>query len=219
MTTLRRLKDVVALEQFAMVLQKTETQPEIAKALKKFGYTAAVLKEGKAKLQGAREKYEESVKAKDAYNTVKSDMEEKRLETARNYRLHRRVAKIMYHDDQNLRAKLSIDKKYPTDYFKWLDAIRKFYNEGLDNPDILEKMQGMGLKKEDLEKGQANVHHLEDFLAAKMRFRGDTRLATAEKNKAFKALHQWMRLFHNTAKLALKDQPTLLESLDRHFAS
>ncbi len=43
MTTLRRLKDVVALEQFGMVLTKARSHAEIAQALDKIGYNPAIV--------------------------------------------------------------------------------------------------------------------------------------------------------------------------------
>lgn len=61
MTTLRRLKDVIALEQFGMILEKAESQAEIAQALEKNGYSPTLFHQGMDFLGKARKKYKENL--------------------------------------------------------------------------------------------------------------------------------------------------------------
>ena len=43
--------------------------------------------------------------------------------------------------------------------------------------------------------------------------KGESQQATKNKDKAFEALEKWVREFFSIAKIALEDQPQLLESL------
>ena len=217
MTTLRRLKDVVALQQFGMVLKKAEAHAEIAEALQKIGYSPEILAQGTEFLRIARIKYSENVEKKDRYSFVQADLVKKKQEVERIYREHRQIARLICINDPGLEQKMAINGGYPKKYPLWLESVRKFYVLANRKTDIRKKLLGMGLSSDEFLKGMTDLTQLEILLANKKRLFGDLRLSTAEKNQAFKDLHKWMRIFFAAARLALKDKPELLQALERHL--
>jgi len=216
MTTLRRLKDVVALEQFGMVLTKAGSQAEIAQALDKIAYSTSILDQGNEFLEKAREKYMENIHNKDEYNYIQADFVKKKKEIDRIYRDHRRKVRLICIDEPRIEQNLAINGKYPRKYPLWLETVRKFYLIANREAKVQNKLLAIGLSKEEIKKGLSDIDKLEILLAEKMKRKGDFRLSTAEKNKAFKDMHKWMRIFFGAAKLALREEPELLGALERH---
>ena len=217
MSTLRRLKDVVALEQFGMVLTKSGSQPEIAQLLEKIGYSPAILAQGVEFLKTARQKYKENVDIKDRYTYVQADLVQKKREIDRVYRVHRRKVRLICITDPGLERRLAIGGRYPNKYPLWVETVRKFYSLAAEDRNVQKKLQGIGLTAEEMKKCLADITQLETLVAEKMKLLGELRLSTAKKNQAFKDLHKWMRIFFAAARLALKEEPTLLAALERHI--
>jgi len=216
MTTLRRLKDVVALAQFEMVLTKARSQAEIAQALDKIGYSPAIVDQGNDFLEIASEKYKANVHKKDEYNYVQADFVKKKQEIDRVYRNHRRKVRLICINEPSLEKRLAINGKYPVKYPLWLETVRKFYTLADEDEGIQRKLHGIGLTTKEIKKGLSDITQLEFLLAEKMKLLGDLRLSTAEKNMAFNKLHKWMRIFFSAAKLSLREEPELLGALERH---
>jgi len=112
MALLRRLKDVVALEQFEMVLTKASSGAAIARVLEKSGYSSEILVMGNEFLETARERYKENVGKKDEYTYIRAAFVKKKQEIDRRYRDHRRKARLICIDEPALEEKLAIQGQY-----------------------------------------------------------------------------------------------------------
>ncbi len=216
MTTLRRLKDVVALEQFGMILKKAASQAVIAQALERLGYSSAILDHGHDFLTLARDKYNENIRIRDEYTYIQATYIKKKQEIDWTFRDHRRKARLICINDPKLERKLAINGKYPDKYPLWLETVRKFYRLAVREPKVQNKLLSIGLTEEEIIQGRSNIAKLENLLAEKMKYKGDLRLSTAAKNEAFNDLHKWMRIFFGAAKLALRDEPEMMRALERH---
>jgi len=213
MNTSDRLKDVFALEHYRVVLSKTETYPEIARALEEIGYGPKILEEGRELLKSTREMYEDNIRKKDELSFVKDAFRKQKAKMDRNFRLHRNMAKILLRNDEVKSKKFAFSGAYPRRYAIWIETMRYFYNESARNPEIQESLLNLRFTKEDVEEGLAGIKELERLNAERYYLKGTSEQSTADKRDAFDSLHDWMSGFFARAKLVLKEEPELLEAL------
>jgi hypothetical protein len=208
-----RLKAVDALESFRLMLEKAETTPVISQAIEKHGYTAEKLKEGRELLKVTREIYENDIKEKDKFAIISAGLLRKMKEIDQMYRIHRKKAKMIARDDPEMSTGLSINGPYPRLRIVWLVSVRKFYSEAAINSKYQEKLLRLNMTRGDFETGLAHVKELDDLLAKRTLHKGLSEQSTVDKKKALNELYIWKKDFYTIAKIALRDNPELLESL------
>lgn len=208
-----RLKAVDALESFRLMLEKAESTPEISQAIAQHGYTMEKLKEGRELLKATREIYESDIREKDKYAIVSAGLSRKKEEIDQMYRIHRKKARMIARDDPEMSTGLAIEGPFPRLKIVWLQAVRKFYSEASKNSKYQEKLLRLNMTKEDFEMGLAHVKVLDDLLAKRTLHKGLSEQSTVDKKKALNELYLWKKDFYTIAKIALRDNPELLESL------
>ena len=95
----------------------------------------------------------------------------------------------------------------------WLSQAGDFYTIALNNEEILARLARYGLTQAKLEAGLAEVRAVEAANLAQKQGRGDVRSATKACAAASSELKAWMRDFVTVARVALHDQPHLLDKL------
>ncbi|MDA3821068.1 MAG: hypothetical protein PF450_00445 [Bacteroidales bacterium] len=201
------------LEKSRIALDKAETNPRIARAMKKHGYGPEVLKEGKDLLESTREIYDENLQIQDEQSLARSTFSKHKKEMDSEFREHREKAKHLFHKDVDVVDKLGLKGKYPTIYVKWRDYMRAFYSVIVESSEIQQRFKRLNFTKDDAEAGLDNVHKLDHLRAKWINEKGISQNSTQQKNKAFAELNEWMSVFYGVAKMALKNEPELLEIL------
>ena len=208
-----KLRDAEALQSYRLMLKKAETHPDINKAMAGMGYNSAKLKEGKALIQSTREIYDANSRKKDEQSIHSTEFSRKKRELDETYRLHRNKVRILSRNDADMKAKLGLEDPLPRNYIPWIVTIRKFYEEACGDPELQDKLMQVRITKKDIDQGLKDVKEIQDMYARYILLKGESKLATAEKKKAFKEMHQWMMDFYALARLAMKKNPELLEAL------
>jgi hypothetical protein len=110
---------------------------------------------------------------------------------------------------------LEISGSLPVAYVKWLETVRKFYNISVSNPDIQTSLSRLKITGDDLNAAQALIPEVEAARAAYLKEKGESQDATTIKDTAFVKLDDWMSEFYAVAKIAMEDNPQLLEALGK----
>lgn len=180
-----------------------------------FGYDSETINQGKTLLTETRQKYDankteddESSEAYKTFSTLKDNL-------ANTYSLHRKKAKVVFRNDSLTLEKLSVTGSVPKAYTKWLETARKFYTIASADTDIQTKLARLKVTPEDLTAGNTLITDLEAARAEYLREKGESQDATKIKDAAFAKMDDWMSEFHAVAKIALEDNPQLLESLGK----
>ena len=104
---------------------------------------------------------------------------------------------------------------YPSESRKSSIGLRKFYKEVLPDQAILDSLSKMNVTREEID--EAN-NLISELIAAQTLFEqrmGDAQNTTKVKDAAMRKNRKWMSTFYKTARIALKDQPQLLEALGK----
>lgn len=213
MTTNSHGSESSILEKYRITFENAQLQSQIAGTLAEFGYTAEKMATGKAFYDETRLTYDsnktetdESLAAYVEFNTIRKNLD-------KIYSAHRKKAKVAYRKNEVTAAKLGITGSKPQAYIKWLEAVKKFYSLTTTDTTIQNQLSIFKISVEDLDAANALITEVEALRAAYLKEKGESQDATTIKDAAFAKLDDWMSEFYAVAKIAMEDNPQLLEAL------
>ena len=219
MATKRTLSEAETLEQYRVALENAESQTEIATIMAEFGYDETLIAEGKALFTQTREAYDLNKKEDDETSESYTNFTTLKESLAKTYTLHRKKGKIIFRKDTITLNKLSLTGSLPTSYIKWLETVKKFYTVASSDTEIQNKLVRLKITTEELNGTIQLISNLELARSEYLREKGESQDSTKLKDKAFGEIDDWMSEFYAVAKIALEDNPQLLESLGKFVKS
>ena len=202
-----------ALEQYRVSFENVEKQPEIATIMAEFGYDETLLTEGKTLLTKTRQAFDFNKKEDDETTEAYKNFTELKENLAKTYTLHRKKGKVIFRKEPTTLNKLALTGSLPTAYIKWLETVKKFYTVAAADSDIQSKLVRLKITTEEINGTFELITNLELARAEYLREKGESQDSTKSKDKAFGEIDDWMSEFYAVAKIALEDNPQLLESL------
>ena len=208
-----------ALEQYRVSFENVEKQPEIATIMAEFGYDETLLTEGKTLLTKTRQAFDFNKKEDDETTEAYKNFTELKENLAKTYTLHRKKGKVIFRKEPTTLSKLALTGSLPTAYIKWLETVKKFYTVASADSDVQSKLVRLKITTEEINGTIELITNLELARAEYLREKGESQDATKLKDKAFGEIDDWMSEFYAVAKIALEDNPQLLESLGKFVRS
>lgn len=209
----RNISEVQALEQYRVTFENAASQTQISTTLAEYGYDSATMATGKALYEETRQAFDSNKKETDKSKAAYDIFDSKRKELANIYSFHRKKAKVVFRKDPVTADKLEITGTMPQAYIKWLETVKKFYSLALADSDIQTKLSRLKITLEALTAANALIPEIETTRAAYLKEKGESQDATAIKDAAFAKLDDWMSEFYSVARIAMEDNPQLLEAL------
>ena len=209
----RNTSEAQALEQYRVTFENTASQTQISTTMAEFGYDSATMAIGKAYYDTTRQAFDSNIKETDESTAAYNVFDSKKKELAAVYSSHRKKAKVVFRNDSVTADKLEISGSLPQAHIKWLETVKKFYSIALTYMDIQTKLSRLKVTLADLTAASALIPEVEATRAAYLKEKGESQDATTIKDAAFAKLDDWMSEFYAVAKIAMEDNPQLLEAL------
>ena len=203
------------LEISRIALQNVETNAIIKPLMEDLGYNTAKIDAGKALLSKTKAQFTIHNTFEDTRARAYKHFDDLKIIIEAKYAKDRKKAKIIYRQDVLVLKELGIKGIIPKSYVKWLEIVNQFYNLLNADAAILAKLAPLQVSQEHVTALLATLNSLENLRAAYIQTKGNAQNATKTKNKAFRDLEQWMSDFYAVARLALENEPQLLESLGK----
>jgi len=213
MATRPKISEAATLERYRVALENVEAQTEIATIMAEFGYDSALIEEGKNLFNKTRQAYDFNTQEDDETSEAYSIFSEKREQLADTYSLHRKKAKVIFKNDQQILERLALTGSLTSAYVSWLETVKKFYKEVLKQEDLQTKLSRLKITVEELNATNTLIDELEAARAEYLKEKGESQDATEAKDTAFAELDDWMSEFYAVAKIAMEDNIQLLEAL------
>ncbi|MBI9064321.1 MAG: hypothetical protein JEZ14_20215 [Marinilabiliaceae bacterium] len=211
--------EVAILDQYGIALQNAEEQPVIATSMAEMGYDAPTIATGKSLYNDARQVFKRNKVEDDETKAAYQQFDRTRKALTELYRLHRKKAKIVFKNEPLILNKLAIDKGLPKSYVNWVEVVLKFYNELTADEALRTLMARLKVPDEEIAEGANYVLQLKDDRANYRREVGESEEVTKLKDAAMAEIDSWMSEFYAVARIALEDQPQLLEALGKQVKS
>lgn len=190
----------------------TATKPPIQDAMAAMGYDEAALQEGRTLLdsfeeavQTRQEEYGEQRSATDALNDAWDAFH------AQTYMPHVKIARVIF--DRATEERLGITGIRPKAFGPYVQEARRFYDTVAGDEELQSAMAERGVDAETVSRAQNDLDQLEALDQQQEREKAETQQATRDRNDARRAFADWVSDYRKLARIALSDQPDLLEQL------
>lgn len=205
--------------EIAMAQVATENalqQPTIQKKLAQVGYDRKALQTGKRLYEEVRmlqsvqqDRYAEQYQSVDTFHKQLAEVRDR-------YRHHLKIARLAFADRRGVRGQLQIIGKRKTDTSGMLEQINVFYTKVMM---FANDMVLYSTSLDELTQTQVMAESLYIARQRRIQSAGEAQDATQKRNEKRKELRVWMARFRKAARLALHDDPQLLEALGVAVAS
>lgn len=183
---------------------------EIQKGLSAFRYARKKLLEGKALCEQTHmlhmSKFDKYGSQYQTSNTLKEEVALVKMQ----YKRHLQIARLAFEDNRGVQEKLKLKGKRKENLDGWLEQATAFYYY-IDG--VMEDITRYGADQEELIQTKVMVEALSATKQQQLQTRGEAQHATQQRNIALKQLNNWMKKFRQTARIALQEEPQLLEIL------
>ncbi len=194
-------------------IQNAQNIEAVSSLLADYGYDQAALQAGMDLYttaddlhQRQKQEYGEQFAATDALNLA-------RVTANKAYIRHVKLARVALKGDRGAEESLQLSGNRKQSLSGWLQQAKTFYTNALGSAAIQAKLSTLTMTPEALTAAQALVLNVESKLSAQLKEKGEAQSATEARDKAFDELQYWMSSFVEVARIALEDEPQLLEVL------
>ena len=196
-----------------VLLTNAQEHAEIAAALDAYGYDAATLAEGQALLDTARDLYDAQIREYGEQHAATQAFVDASKSADKAYGDHRRLAKLAFKNDAQRQTDLHLNERKPRAFSPWYQQARHFYTALLADSDAQTALARFNVTADDLNAAQAQVEGTAALNNAQEQEKGEAQAATQERDAAIEALDEWLADFRVVARIALADDPQLMEAL------
>jgi hypothetical protein len=196
-----------------VLLTNAQEHADIAAALDVYGYDAATLAEGQALLDTARGLYDAQIREYGEQHAATQAFVDASEAADKVYGDHRRLSKLAFKNDAQRQTDLHLDEHKPRAFSSWYQQARHFYTALLADSEAQTALARFNVTADDLSAAQAQVEGVASLNNAQEQEKGEAQAATQERDAAIEALDDWLADFRVVARIALEDDPQLMEAL------
>jgi hypothetical protein len=189
------------------------SSPKILEYLAVYGYAPAKIQQGfslyetaQAAQQKQKAEYGEQIGATVVLNEA--------WETAnKSYIKFLKIARITFKDDAGIATQLGLSGSRKDSLSGWLMQAQQFYSNLLNNPDLIKRLNEFGITADKLKAGQTELQAVETANLVQTKEKGESQNATKVRDTVVDSLSAWLSDFIAIGRIALEEEPQLLESL------
>ena len=194
-----------------LVASNTAKHPKVKKQLELFGYPAARMQELQDLIAQAEAFKDDK---KDFYSQKRSLAKQMAVaveELKTLYKEHLTVARFAFRNDTYLQGQLELKGSRKSDWAGWLEQVSDFYSKA--EALALPALKKQGITADEIAQGKAMAQALMAQYEERKSNKGAAQSSTKKRDEVLKAIDQWVSNFKKVAKVALQDDPQLLEVL------
>lgn len=201
-------KVVSQVTEARILIENTRKNPEIQRKLAAFGFSLKNLEQGSVLVEQItmlqrlkKEKYGMQYDATDYLHTEQEAIKD-------IFEDHRALACIVFKKQRGMKANLGLGKALSRNRAIWSEQVANFYAKIIENH---EAMARFAVTKAELEQAQAMVTAFIEAQNQQVEKKGMAQRTTHQRKEAQKKLSVWVKGFKSIARMALADDPELLE--------
>ncbi|GIM53044.1 hypothetical protein CAPN004_20740 [Capnocytophaga cynodegmi] len=206
---------IEAFHNYGAIFENISKNELLKNELAEYGYDDQEIAKGKALYDNAAQKLDlnktESAEEKMAYDAFSKKFEELK----KTYTTDRKKAKIIFKDEDTVLTVLVIKGVMSIRINGLLEDIDTFYKQLQVKEELRTPLKRLKITDEHIAEQLKALTEVRQAYLQYTNEKGESQQATKNKDAAFAELEKWVREFYSIAKIALEDQPQLLESLGK----
>ena len=124
-----------------------------------------------------------------------------------------KIARIAFKRNVGVAIKLDLNGDRKQSLSGWLLQAKQFYTNALGDPEVINALGQYGITSAKLEAAQAQMQAVEAADLTQEKEKGEAQSATKMRDGAIDALDDWLDDFVAIARVALEEDPQLLETM------
>jgi hypothetical protein len=210
MTTNFRHSIAQQLTDAHLLIYNSLVDPEILARVAAFGYRIDKLNTAKALHKAAEDAFNTQKARSGDQQQITADLAEAQAAAHDAYQALAKVARAIFIKDRGRLSILGITGgRVPQSIAGFLGAARILFNNAAD----LTELADYGYDAAKLASERLKITALEELNQRQESAKGAAQQATVEREAAFQALHEWTAQYRKIARVALRDNPPLLEKI------
>ena len=201
------------LSQAQLAIDNALNNPQILKYLSDFGYSSVRIQQGKklynvaaaaqlAQQMEAGEQVSATTVVNDAWENAK-----------KTYSRMIKVARVAFKRNSGVAVQLDLNGTRKKSLSGWLAQANQFYQNALGDRTILSGLKEFGMTEQKLKAGLAELTVVEQANLAQEKEKGEAQAATQTRDTALDELQDWLSDYLAIAKVAMEEEPQLLEGM------
>ena len=186
--------------------------PSVLDSLSQYGYT-------RDRIQYGKTLYENALTAQRWQKTVHSDqiratatLNQAWEISQRSYRQLVKAARITFKYDLSVITRLNLNSRGKRSLAIQLLQAQQFYTNLLNSPELIEALKPYGVTSAKLEVAQTEMEAVQAANLAQAKEKGEAQAAAKARDAAIDILRVWLSDFIDIARIALRQNPQLLET-------
>ena len=213
------LSNFEMLQSYSVIFENFKKNEDLAKELDEYGYGIEKMSNGKALLDKANELYSINIQKKQEETTSSVNYQKIYTEVTQMYSSHRKRAKIIFKNDENILRNLRINGASVRTKSEYTEDIKVFYGTLSHSEELKNKLKQVKVFPEEIEEQLIKINQVKTAYEDYLKYKGESQQSTKDKNKAFDSLDKWVKDFYQIAKLTFEDRPQLLEIFGKFVRS
>lgn len=213
------LSNFEMLQSYSVIFENFKKNEDLAKELSEYGYGIEKMSNGKDLLDKANELYSINIQKKQEETTSSVNYQKIYTEVTQMYSSHRKRAKIIFKNDENILRNLRINGASVRTKSEYTEDIKVFYGTLSHSEELKNKLKQVKVFPEEIEEQLIKINQVKTAYEDYLKYKGESQQSTKDKNKAFDSLDKWVKDFYQIAKLTFEDRPQLLEIFGKFVRS
>ena len=205
---LRTSKELIQAARLA--INNTARDPEVGKKLAAHGFAPKRMQEGENLLSTMQEIQQNKKSHYDERWQISDDISQQLQTLQPLFKDHVVAARFAFRHQPAILRTFDI-QRISSNRWTWVAQATTFYRM-MQDENYIEQMASHGITPEALLQARTMVSSVMEMRDNQMYKKGEAEDTTESRNQASQQLRTWLKDFHATARLALKDTPQKLEA-------
>ena len=204
------MKKSEKLKRIQTAIDYTLRTPEAQKALNKLSFPKSEMLQGRALLEHVRMLDTAQRKEYGDQHQATDELRRARQQARQQYIKHVAAARFALKDHRGYWTTLELAGERKRDLFGWLAQAHTFYGNVEPVKAILAQYN---LTEEELQQGKSMIEAVIEAYNVRQKESNEAQTATQQRDEVMSQLHDWMRRFSQTARLAFAHDPQILKGM------
>ena len=129
------------------------------------------------------------------------------------YMRHLKLARIALRGNKSTNEALQLSGERKQAFPGWVQQAKAFYTNALASPEAIAALTKLNTPEAALVAASAELEEVEKKYNKQLQDKGEAQAATNTRDEALDVLEEWMSAYIAIARVALEDEPQLLEML------
>lgn len=204
------MNELNLMYQASLALQNLKSDTQLQKQLSQYGYDARRINEGVKLFEDAQSLNEQQEMALRQSEEAADSLLDTRKHIQERYMRHLAIARVTFIDDVAANKALGLEGKRERNMERWLKQTRDFY---CNSSPYIKDLQTQGVPLHELDEIRILVGQMIDLAALQKQAQSRSQVLMQQKQETIVLLKGWYTRLIRVARLALEDNPRLLEAI------